>query len=273
MKVINGWLTLLRLDAKLAVRHKLVHVMLLVAIGFGALIGFAAPERLDLGGLDSIDDMDVGIAEAAAASAPPTVLEPGAVKPPFDELLLPVMYALDLCLLGFMFGSVMILQDKEQGTIRYFRIAPGSALQYMASKLALNVGLSLVNLIVLTAFVAPWALLEPGLYAVTLSICAGMTALGMTIAVFLRNISQWFFPAIAVSLIGTLPVYLMFTPTQSLAWTRWLPTYHILFGSEAVMFDDAEVAATALIYGLVFASLTISACGLAIRGRLLREVH
>jgi hypothetical protein len=274
MNAMHGWLTLLRLDAKLAVRHKLVHVMLVVAIGFGALIGFAAPEQLDLpgmtgmGGLDIIDSAEIGIAETA-----PTVLEPGAVKPPFDDLMLLVMYALDLCLLGFMFGSVMILQDKEQGTIRYFRIAPGSALQYMAAKLTLNVGLSLVNLVVLTAFVAPWALAKPELYALTLLICAGMTALGMTIAVFMRNISQWFFPAIAMSLFGTLPVYLMFTPTQSLAWTRWLPTYHILFGSEAVLFGDAEVAATSLVYALVFAALAAAACGLAIRGRLLREVH
>jgi hypothetical protein len=65
----------------------------------------------------------------------------------------------------------------------------------------------------------------------------------------------------------------MFTPTQSLAWTRWLPTYHILFGSEAVMFGDAEVAATALTYALVFAASTAAVCGLAVRGRLLREVH
>jgi hypothetical protein len=263
---MNGWLTLLRLDAKLAVRHKLVHVMLIVAIGFGALIGFAVPEQLEL--IESTD-----IAADAVAIAAPTVLEPGAVKPPFDDLMLLVMYTLDLCMLGFMFGSVMILQDKEQGTIRYFRIAPGSALQYLASKLALNVGLSLVNLVVLTAFVAPWALLEPRLYAITLCICAGMTALGMTIAVFLRNLSQWFFPTIGLSLIGTLPVYLVFTPTPSLAWTRWLPTYHILFGSEAVLFGDPELATTSLIYALVFALLTALACGLAIRGRLLREVH
>lgn len=271
MKWIREWLTLLRLDAKLAVRHKLVHVMLVVAIGFGALIGLAVPEQHDFLGMDGMDGLErIGLDEATPA---PTVLEPGAVEPPFDDLMLLVMYALDLCLLGFMFGSVMILQDKEQGTIRYFRIAPGSALQYMAAKLTLNVGLSLVNLVVLTAFVAPSALAKPGLYALTLSICAGMTALGMTIAVFMHNISQWFFPAIALSLIGTLPVYLMFTPTQSLAWVRWLPTYHILYGSEAVMFGDAEVATTSLVYALVFAAVTAAVCCLAIRGRLLREVH
>jgi ABC-2 family transporter protein len=269
MKWIHEWLTLLRLDAKLVVRHKLVHVMLAVAIGFGSLIAFAFPEQLDMDGMGAMD----GMGDIDQAMPAPTILEPGAVKPPFDDLMLLVMYALDLCLLGFMFGSVMILQDKEQGTIRYFRIAPGSALQYMTSKLTLNVGLSLVNLVVLTAFVAPWALAKPELYALTLLICAGMTTLGMTIACFMRNISQWFFPAIALSLIGTLPVSLVFTPTQSLAWTRWLPTYHILFGSEAVLFGDAEVATTSLVYALVFAALTAAACGLAIRSRLLREVH
>lgn len=265
----NRLLTLVRLDAKLAARHKLVHVTLVVAALFGALIALFVPEQLDIGSAALPDTL----APSSAAPAP-TVLEPDAVKPPFDALMLAVMYTLDLCLLGFMFGSVMLLQDKDQGTIRYFRVGPGTALDYVGSKLAVNLGLSLLNFAILTGIVAPWALLEPDLLALAVLICVGMTALGMTIAVYVRSLSQWFFPMIAVSMIGTLPVTQLMTPNHALDWTWWLPTHHMLFGAESLMFDrHAEVGVAALIYAASFCVLAAAICAVAVRTRLLREVH
>jgi hypothetical protein len=268
---LRRYLCLVRLDAKLALRHKLVHVTVIVAAVFGALIGFAVPEQLDYASVAGGAEL---VSAAPSELSTVTVLEPGAVKPPFDGLVLTTLYALDLCLLGFMFGSVMLLQDKEQGTIRYFRVGPGSGAHYLAAKLTVNLGLTLLNLVTLTALAAPRALAEPRLYLLALLICAGMTLLGMAIAVFLRSIAQWFFPLIAVSLLGTTPVYLMFTPTQALAWTWWLPTYHMLFGAEAILFTgERAVITAALAYGLVFAVLAGLVCGLLVHTRLLKEAH
>ena len=341
----------IRLDLKLAARHKLVHVTVVVALVFGALIGFAAPEQWSPGGTDYLLDASegqrfaaltdavdpervlddeaslrqaviddgssigvvfrgtpedpgatvyvqgnesperlalirtgtdavwqfVGIAPAAIepeALPAPTVLDPTAEKPPFNESLLPVIYTLDLCILGFMFGSVMVLQDKQQGTIRFFRVGPGTSFDYLASKLSVNLGLSLLNLVILTALAAPWALARPSLYLLTILICGGMTMVGMAMAVFLRNIAQWFFPAATILLLTATPTYLMFAPTKALAWTFWVPTYHMLFGAEAAMFTaDAGVLTTALGFGLGFFALAALACGALIHGRLMKEVH
>lgn len=340
---------LLRLDLKLAVRHKLAHVTVIVALVLGALIGFAAPERFEPGRTDYLVDASEGQRFAALTDAvdaelvledearlrdavaddgssvgivfrgtpadpgatvyvqgnesperlalirtgtdavwqsvgmtegqrrapeAPTVLDPGAEKPAFNESLVPVIYCLDLCILGFMFGSVMILQDKEHGTIRMVRVGPGTSLEYLGSKLSVNLGLSLVNIVILTALAAPWALARPSLYLLTVLICGGMTLVGMTLAVYLRNIAQWFFPMVAVSLITATPTYLMFVPTQTLRWTFWVPTYHMLFGSEAAMFTgDMAVLSTALGFGLAFFVLTAAVCGAAVHGRLFKEVH
>lgn len=257
---MTRFLTLLKLDAKLAARHKLVHVTVVIAALFGLLIGFVLPERL---GHSSADYVSV---------IPPTILEPGAEKPPFNEQFIPILFAVDLCVLGFMFGAVMILQDKEHGTIGYFRIGPGTSLDYLASKLTVNLGLSLLNLLILVGLGAPRALAEPGLIVLVMLTCAGMTALGIGLAVFFRSISQFFFLLAAVGLIGALPMYLMFTPSPALAWTSALPTYHLLFGAEAIMFGgDPAVIRTALWFCTLFALLAAGFCAVAVSRRLLGE--
>lgn len=261
--------TLLKLDAKLALRHKLVHVVVVVALVFGALIGFVVPSELSPAAPDS-----AGFASLASPADAPTVLEPGARKPPFNQLFIPILFAVDLCLLGFMFGAVMILQDKEHGTIRYFRIGPGTGLDYLLSKLTINLGLALLNFLILVGLGAPAALAEPRLYLLVLLTCAGMTLLGLGLAVFFRSVAQFFFPLALVGVFAAMPMYLVLTPTAALAWTWWLPTYHLLFGAEAIMFaGDPALIRAAFWFNATFTLLAAGFCGLAINHRLLRETH
>jgi hypothetical protein len=342
---VRRFLTLLKLDARLAARHKLVHVTVLIALLFGLLIAFVFPTELghsstdylldateerrfaaliEAAPSDAITSDEQALREAVASDSaslgvkfegspeapratvyvqgnegprrlalietgvdamwqhvgmgkpatPPTVLDPGAEKPPFNQLFIPILFAVDLCVLGFMFGAVMILQDKQHGTIRFFRVGPGTSLDYVASKLTLNLGLSLINLLILVGLGAPRALAEPELVALVMITCAGMTLLGMGLAVFFRSIAQFFFPLAAVGLLGAMPMYLVFTPTPTLAWTAWLPTYHVLFGAEAIMFGgDPGVVRAALLFCSLFALLTAGFCGVAVHNRLMREAH
>ena len=50
MSALTPLTTLVRLDAKLAARTKLLHVTVGVALVFGALLAFAVPDQLDLTG-------------------------------------------------------------------------------------------------------------------------------------------------------------------------------------------------------------------------------
>lgn len=341
---MSRWWTLVKLDATLAVRHKLVHVVVIVAALFGALIGFAAPEQLEHGGIDYLVDAtpdgalrellaeapaervfdsrerlreavasernSIGIVFEGSAETPratvyiqgsesparralirtgvdavwqhvgagqgpptpPTVLDPGARKPAFSDSLVPILFALDLCILGFMFASVMVLQDKEQGVIGLYRVSPGGTIAYVAAKLTVNLGLSLLNLLVLVALAAPWALAKPAVYLVALLGCAGMTLLGIGLAVFVRNLAQFMYPLIVVGLLAATPMYMAFSPSTKLAWTWWLPTYHVLFGSEAAMFGGGPALRSALLFNFGFLLTMALFAGFAVERRLMKEI-
>ncbi|MCA9696318.1 MAG: hypothetical protein KC431_02250, partial [Myxococcales bacterium] len=59
MNGIRRLRTLLVLDAKLALQHKLVHVTVAVALVFGLLIRLALPAEVELGvGLDALAGID-----------------------------------------------------------------------------------------------------------------------------------------------------------------------------------------------------------------------
>ena len=258
--------TLDAIFVKLTVRHKLVHVTVVIALLFGALIAFVAPEQLEHGAREVLTH--------ASEQTPPTVLRPGHTKPPFNESLIPIMFALDLCVLGFMFAAVMVLQDKEHGTIRAYRVTPGGSLVYIASKLTVNLGLSLLNLLILVGLAAPWALAKPGVHLLVLLTCAGMTLLGIGLAAFFRTIAQFFYPLALVGLLGAAPMYTAMAPSPALDWTFWLPTYHVLFGAEALMFDtDPTVVTTALVFASAFTTIAAAFCAFVVHGRLMKEVH
>jgi ABC-2 type transport system permease protein len=273
MNGMNGLLTLLKLDATLAIRHRLLAVTIVVAVAFGLLIRFAVPSEITHATPDLLAD-HVGELELPT----PTVLDPEARKPAFDQQMVPILFALDLCLLGFMFGAVMVLEDRQNGTIRAFRVAPAGALAYVTSKLGVNLGLSLINLVLLVGLAAPAMLAKPALVGLALLICAGMTLLGIGLAPLSRSLAQFFFPMIVIGLVCALPMYLVWSPARGLAWTRVLPTWHMLFGTEAIAFGAGRAAARTLaneaaIYGLVFLILAGVLALVTVDRRLLKEMH
>lgn len=260
---------LMKLDAKLAVRHRLLAVALGVALAFGLIVRLLVPRELD----HDLPDLAAGIELRL-----PTVLDPSATKLALDDQMLLLLFALDLCLLGLMFGAVMVLEDRRTGAILVHRVTPIGTLRYVTSKLAVNVGLTFVNYAVLVGIAAPALLLRIDLLGLVLLLCAGMTLLGIGLAPLSRGIAQFFFPLIVIGLVTALPMFQIWSPAKGLAWTRALPTWHVLFGGEAVAFGEGRPAAAALahdawIYGLVFLLATALLALLTVHNRLFRETH
>lgn len=261
-------LTLVRLDLVLAFRHKLVHVTLIVAAVFGALLAFALPEQLaspELLGREGLEPLA------------PTLLRPGASKPPFNASWIPILFTVDLCILGHMFAAVMVLQDKEQGLIQLYRVSPGGAAAYVGSKLLVGLVLTSLNLLVLVGLAYPRGLIEPWLYVLVLLTCGGMTLLGIGLAVPFRSFAQYFYPLALVGLLTAAPMFLALNPSAPLDWTWWLPTYHVLFGGEVLLFEagagplGSELVRTALVYELVFFFSMAAFAGVLVHTRLLQE--
>jgi hypothetical protein len=266
---MKAFVTLVRLDAKLAVRHNLLTVVLVVATVFGLLIRLLVPTEL----AHAMPDLAAGL-----VLPDPTVLDAGARKAPLDQQMVFLMFALDLCLLGLMFGAVMVLEDRRTEAIRFYRVSPGGTLAYVASKLTVNVVLSLLNLVILVGLAAPQMLLQPGLIGLNLLLCSGMTLVGIGLAPLTRGIAQFFFPLLAIGLISALPMYLIWSPAQGLEWTWLLPTWHALFGSEAIALGAGRPAAEALaldagLYGLVFFMACLVLALVTVNRRLLKEMH
>jgi hypothetical protein len=265
----QAFVTLVRLDAKLAVRHRLLAVALVVATVFGLLLRFLVPTELE----HAMPDLAAGLELPA-----PTVLDPGAAKAPLDQQMLFLLFALDLCLLGLMFGAVMVLEDRRTEAIRFYRVSPGGTAAYVASKLTVNLALSLLNLVILVGLAAPQMLMQPKLIGLNLLLCSGMTLLGIGLAPLTRGLAQFFFPLLAIGLISALPMYLIWSPAQGLEWTWCLPTWHALFGSEAIALGAGRPAAEALaleagLYGLVFFMAALALALVTVNRRLMQEMH
>ncbi|MEM9491241.1 MAG: hypothetical protein AAGC55_18985, partial [Myxococcota bacterium] len=200
-------------------------------------------------------------------------LEPAPQAVPLGQAWLPVLFAIDVVLLGFMFGSVMLLQDKESGALGFYRATPGGAVHYIASKLLVNLGLIALNIAILVGLVAPHRLATPMMWLIMVVAGAGVTLLGLALAVFFRGLSSFFYPFALIGLVAATPLYAFVSPSIDAPWMQWIPTWPVLFGSEAALFGgDPAAIRSALLYLVPFTAIAGAACALAVRHRLLREV-
>ncbi|WP_437603953.1 ABC transporter permease [Sorangium sp. So ce590] len=195
--------------------------------------------------------------------------------PPFNGTMLPIFYAVDIAIIGFLFGAVMVLQEKTFGTVRFYRIAPGGPLVYIASKLLVNAGLAALGTLVLTGFGLPSALLNLPALALVIGAAAGLTLFGVGLSVFFANLSAFFYPLVLVGIGLSVPMAAYELPSLDMPLLRLLPTYHVMFGTRELLFPsgkEAVVLDAALGIGGFFVVAALFAY-VAVSRRLMREVR
>lgn len=200
-------------------------------------------------------------------------LRPLAASPPFNLKLIPIILVFEVVLLGFLITSVMMFQEKQEATLRAYRVTPAGALNYILSKCMLFVVLSI-------AYGVPILLLGFGLsanYGLILALIvlssALMTLFSLFIAVFFRNLSEWFFVGVAVLIINSLPMISYGLPSFAPAWLTWIPSYPAVFATRDVLFHGAgwQHIQPTILY---LASLTLAAfvaAYTAVHFKLLKE--
>ncbi len=124
--------------------------------------------------------------------------------------MIPIFMSFEVVLLGFLIGAVLIFQSKQEGTIRAYRVSPGGTLIFILSKVLLYDVISLIyGLVVsLIAFGTSPNYLQLSLLIIGSSTL--MTLLGLAIAVFFTNISEWFFAGATLMIVATLPMLVLF---------------------------------------------------------------
>ncbi len=168
------------------------------------------------------------------------LLRPASEKPPFNLNLLPMLLALEVAMLGFFFVAALVFQEKEEGSIRAFRVSPAGTWPYILSKAVSNVLLSLLYGVLLFVFTIG---LRPELPAVLLLVAlAGflMTTVGLTIGVFFKSLSEFVYILAGIMVVISLPVVSYFLPSFRAAFFPFIPTYPLMFGIRELIFSTGK---------------------------------
>ncbi|MCO4772813.1 MAG: ABC transporter permease [Deltaproteobacteria bacterium] len=180
--------------------------------------------------------------------------------PPFNQSWLPLIFGLDTVILGFFFAGVMILQEKQHGTVRFYRVSPGGTLRYVASKVAVLTAMALTGALLLIAIVAPHGLLIFELHVLLILATASLTLVGMGIAVFYSNLSSFFYPMAVVGLTLSLPMIAYGLPAASLPGLEFVPTWGVMFAGRELLFPagrESVVIDSLRWLGVVFAASSV----------------
>lgn len=161
-------------------------------------------------------------------------------EPPFNLSLVPIFVFSEAALVGMLLVAALLYSEKEERSLRAYRVSPGGVLEYL---LARSAAMGLLGL----AFTILLTILTIGLDANWLSILAVvffaavvMSLLALVVANMFENISQFLFAALALMVLFTLPTVSYFVPSLSPAALRLLPTYPLVFALREAYFPTGN---------------------------------
>jgi hypothetical protein len=224
-------------------------------------------------------DLSDQAAAALATRLTPPVTTPPAVETevlrpqggvvPQNLRVTPVAITFEAIVLGFLMASVLMLSERQEGVLEAYRISPGSALTYVASKTLLFMGLGTLYAVAMAVTTVGVAFSWPAFLLLSLLAGALYTMFGLGLTVFFRDISGWFVVAMLVLGINMVPVISHAAPTFAPAWLVAIPSYAIVFAFDEVLFPTGKsLAGTYLTLG-AWTVAALVACTALIDRRLL----
>lgn len=301
----------LRLDARVAYRGRFVHVVVAVALLFGALVRFGsgvAPDgemtievwesgpvesakRAVVDGADAVVLSDAVVVDAAApahtellalsrarnaedSGSPVRVLRPDTPAISGASLALPLLFGMDVAIIGFLLAGVMLLADKQHGTVYFYRVTSASTWPYVLSKAIVNVALAALNTAILFAVAEPAQIGSFAAWAILMLAVLTLSLLGVGMAVHFRNLSSFFYPLTALALVLQLPMLPYLSPGMGWAdWLAFLPTHAVMFGGRLALAPGSGSFAWLEYIWIQLPALALCAAfaGWSVHRRLLRE--
>lgn len=224
-----------------------------------------------------------GLSEQAAAAlvaqlSPPqeplaaiatTVLRPGTGTIPENLRLTPIAIAFEALVLGFLMAAVLMLAEKQEQVLKAYRISPGGTLTYVTSKTLLFTGMGALYAVLMA--VTTVGVDFDWLNFILLSVLASAlyTLLGLSVALFFKDISDWFPIATVILSINMLPMASYAVPNFAPTWLTVIPSYNILFAYEAILFGTGKgIAGTHLLLAAEIVA-AVALCTALVKQRLL----
>lgn len=196
-------------------------------------------------------------------------------EPNLSGRLLEALLSFEALVLGFLFVSVGVFEERREGTVRAYRMSPGGQARWIGAKLLLWTALSFLYVVMMLALSLSFR--HWGLYLlVALPGALLMTELGLAVAVWYRSISEWFLPGVAVLSINMVPMFAGARAGARLGGltgaAMWIiPGKPALAGFRAAASGDAAGAAgAALVLAIGCAALAAPLCA-SVRRALFTE--
>ena len=171
---------------------------------------------------------------------PKEFIRPIQNKIPMNLRLVPIFICFEALVLGFLMGGILMLSEKEQKTLQVFRISPAKTIQYIIAKTILLSAWGTVYSLVITVFTVGVAFNWILFILLAFISSAMFTLLGLVITVFFKDLNSWFLSAILVLAVNMLSTIGYSNPSYSPLWMRFIPSYHIIFGFEEVLFSTGK---------------------------------
>lgn len=156
---------------------------------------------------------------------------------PFNLRLLPTILMYMVGILGLFAMVSLIGQERSDATIRALRVSPASMWEFLISKhlLLLATGFATFSILYLP-------MMGFGGYPEALLLIILTILMGSSIGVILGGLFDSPIGAILwvllLMIVLSLPAISLFSPSFSPQWLKLIPSYHTLFGLDAVMFPD-----------------------------------
>jgi len=160
---------------------------------------------------------------------------------PFNKNMIPIMIVTEAVMLGFLLIAVMVFQEKEEGSVRAYRVSPGRTMEYILSKVTVNVLLALVYGSLVVIFTMGFNVNYLGLLSIILLSSLLMTLVGLSVSVFFKNLQQFLFIGVFILALAGMPVASYMNPSFSPSFMTWLPAYPVLFGIREALFPTGKV--------------------------------
>lgn len=232
----------------------------------------AVPEQSVNVLIATVDYVLQALQREEAPTLPVERIRPQAEMIPVNLMGLPVFLAFEVGILGFLLVAVFVFQEKQEGTIRAYRVTPAGLWAYIASKTLVFTILALAYGTVVVAVALGFAVDWLSILGLVIWASAFMTMLGLGFAVWFNNLSHWFFPGLAVLVLNTLPFFSYIYPVFSPEWISVIPSYGLIFALREALFPtgDSELIRQTLVTGLFWLAGAVAFAAVSVRTQLLK---
>lgn len=198
-------------------------------------------------------------------------LNPGGKPIPPNMASVPILLTFEVLITGFMLVAVLMFQEKQEGSIRAYRISPGTTAAYIFSKTLVFTLLGLVYGTVFVLATMGLAVNWPALLAAMALGAAFYTLLGIALAVFFSNLSEWFVPGFALLVLNFLPIISYAVPTFSPRLLTLVPSYYAVFGFGEILFPTGASLLPMFAYLGIGIFVVYTVCHLLVHHKMMKE--